>query len=618
MNKKERQLAYERERKAMNDLAMREFDRERAIEAIHKEHIETMQKQIDGFYMRYAGSEGLTRSEAMKRADQMDVTKFANKAKKAVKEKDFSPETNEWLKTYNLKMKVSRLELLKEEVNWELIQMYDKDYQLISESLREEARLELERQAGILGDSVSGARQRIDGIVNSDFYGKNFSERIWSRTGLYQNTQKEVFKSLSQIYATMDGYRNERNRLMDKMQTTEYETMRLLRTENARIGSQVQVEAYKANEFTHFIYVAEPGACDICGPLDGKIFPVSEAQIGLNLKPLHPNCRCSSHGYIAMERLVDGEWADEETGENSTDPDTIKESPVLKRARKSFERSEIKNAYGENTFNSVVENLNGIEDERVAMLFEKYVDKISFYETSVKGAAESNYSTVHMESSKFKATKFAKENEIFFHEMSHAIDNLGLRAIEGTKDYKTGKELSFKLGRKYVYKDEVITNYSGMEKFGLAKKIKTDLEDYVRGDTMTIQAFKKTLGKKPTEKEALRVWMDKVNKHEMKKYDNWNKFSEKIKKIAAEKPDVTPNISDIVEAVGGRGVAPFGHGHGGKAYWKIAGNKEAEFFAEVTSAAIRNKESFELIKEIFPNAVDTYFEIVEEMIKAGI
>ena len=113
----------------------------------------------------------------------------------------------------------------------------------------------------------------------------------------------------------MDGYRNERNSLMDKMQTTEYETMRLLRTENARIGSQMQVEAYKENEFTHFIYVAEPGACDICGPLDGKLFPIKDAQIGLNLKPLHPNCRCSSYGYIAMERLVDGKWIDEATGE---------------------------------------------------------------------------------------------------------------------------------------------------------------------------------------------------------------------------------------------------------------------------------------------------------------
>ena len=311
MNKKERQLAYERERKAMNDLAMREFDRERAIEAIHKEHIETIQEQIDGFYMRYAGSEGLTRAEAMKRADQMDVTKFANKAKKAVKEKDFSQETNEWLKTYNLKMKVSRLELLKEEINWELIQMYDKDYQLISESLREEARIELERQAGILGNSAKGAVKRIEGIVNADFYGKNFSERVWGRTGYYQTTRKEVFKSLNRIYATMDGYRRERNRLMDKFGTTEYETMRLLKTENARIGSQVQIEAFKENEFTHYVFCAEPGACDECAPLDGKVFAVEDAQIGLNLRPVHVLCRCSAFAYLQMQRKVNGEWVDE-------------------------------------------------------------------------------------------------------------------------------------------------------------------------------------------------------------------------------------------------------------------------------------------------------------------
>jgi SPP1 gp7 family putative phage head morphogenesis protein len=311
MNKKERQLAYERERKAMNDLAMREFDRERAIEAIHKQHIETIQEQIDGFYMRYAGSEGLTRSEAMKRADQMDVTKFANRAKKAVKEKDFSPETNEWLKTYNLKMKVSRLELLKEEINWELIQMYDKDYQLISESLREEARLELERQAGILGNSAKGAVKRIEGIVNADFYGKNFSERIWGRTGLYQSTQKEVFKSLNKIYATMDGYRRERNRLMERMGTTEYETMRLLRTENARIGSQAQIESFKANNFTHYVYVAEKSACGVCKPLDGKVFKVEDAEIGVSLKPMHPNCYCSAFAYTQMQRKVNGVWVDE-------------------------------------------------------------------------------------------------------------------------------------------------------------------------------------------------------------------------------------------------------------------------------------------------------------------
>ena len=399
MNKKERQLAYERERKAMNDLAMREFDRERAIEAIHKEHIETMQGQIDGFYMRYADSEGLTRAEAMKRADQMDVTKFANKAKKAVKEKDFSPETNEWLKTYNLKMKVSRLELLKEELNWELIQMYDKDYQLISESLREEARLELERQAGILGDSVSGARQRIDGIVNSDFYGKNFSERIWDRTGMYQSTQKEVFKSLSRIYTTMDGYRSERNRLMDKMQTTEYETMRLLRTENARIGSQMQVEAYKENEFTHFIYVAEPSACDVCKPLDGKMFKVEDAQIGLNLKPMHPNCYCSSYGYIAMERIADDKQADEATGE-------VKFEQVLEGV--DFTKSRRTQA------KQVLENL-GLEDVPVSV---KKASSRGYCRIDIDQEGKATIAEYVLESTDDRSSVY--QTKTLFHEAYHA------------------------------------------------------------------------------------------------------------------------------------------------------------------------------------------------------
>ena len=414
MNKKERQIAYERERKAMNDLAMREFDRERAIEAIHKEHIETIQEQIDGFYMRYAGSEGLTRSEAMKRADQMDVTKFANKAKKAVKEKDFSPETNEWLKTYNLKMKVSRLELLKEEVNWELIQMYDKDYQLISESLREEARLELERQAGILGDSAKGASKRINGIVNSDFYGKNFSERIWDRTGMYQTTQKEVYKSLSRIYTTMDGYRNERNRLMDKMQTTEYETMRLLRTENARIGSQMQVEAYKANEFTHFIYVAEPGACDICGPLDGKIFPVSEAQIGLNLKPLHPNCRCSSHGYIAMERLVDGEWVDEMTGEKVESSEEVMPKPLNKTIIRNLD---------DDAIDFYTEKLQEMPND-VKGVWNKYSDDIVLTDSKSRVNGHNRGEVRFNARTDLSGSEFYEKGDTFFHEFGHNIDYL--------------------------------------------------------------------------------------------------------------------------------------------------------------------------------------------------
>ena len=33
--------------------------------------------------------------------------------------------------------------------------------------------------------------------------------------------------------------------------------------------------------------------CDKCADLDGKIFPVDKAEIGINYPPIHPNGRCT-------------------------------------------------------------------------------------------------------------------------------------------------------------------------------------------------------------------------------------------------------------------------------------------------------------------------------------
>ena len=62
----------------------RDLDRDKILTKIYQESFDRMQKEIDGFYMRYASKEGLTKQEAMKKASEMDVTKFADKAAKAV------------------------------------------------------------------------------------------------------------------------------------------------------------------------------------------------------------------------------------------------------------------------------------------------------------------------------------------------------------------------------------------------------------------------------------------------------------------------------------------------------------------------------------------------------
>ena len=307
-----RNRLYNAERKAQSDLMKRDLDRDRILTQIYQESFNRMQKQIDGFYIRYAGQEGLTKQEAMKRVSEMDVTKFNEKAAKAVKNKDFSHETNKWLKVYNLKMKVSRLELLKAELTLEIQNLTAEVNEVFDKARADEYLNEYERQAGILGISSSGAKKRMKAILDADFYGQKFSARVWGNLGLRATLQRDVFGSLNRIFTDMMGYKQEMKLLAKKYGTSEQNAQRLLKTEIARINADTQLAMLKENEFTHLIYVAESGACKICAPLDGKAIPIEDAEKGVNMYPMHPNCRCSAYGHIKMNYKAGGSTLDRE------------------------------------------------------------------------------------------------------------------------------------------------------------------------------------------------------------------------------------------------------------------------------------------------------------------
>ena len=300
MSKKADNRLYNAERKAQAELIKRDLDRDKLITQLYQESYDRLQAQIDKFYLGYAGREGLTKQEAMKRASEFDITKFADKARKAVKGKDFSHKTNSWLRVYNLKMKVSRLELLKAELDLEINSLTSSLDEVFDKARRSEYLAEFKRQAGVLGISSSGATKRL-----ADFYGQSFSSRVWGKNGLQSMLQKDVFASLNRIYTDMNGYQKEMKRLAERYNTSESNAKRLLKTEIARINADTDHAVLKDNGFTHMIFVAEPGACNICGPLDNTAVPIDKVEKGVNMFPMHPNCRCSAYGHIEM-RYKDG------------------------------------------------------------------------------------------------------------------------------------------------------------------------------------------------------------------------------------------------------------------------------------------------------------------------
>lgn len=355
MSKKADNRLYNAERKAQAELIKRDLDRDKLITQLYQESYDRLQAQIDKFYLGYAGREGLTKQEAMKRASEFDVTKFAEKARKAVKEKDFSHKTNSWLRVYNLKMKVSRLELLKAELGLEINSLTSNLDEVFDKARRSEYLAEYKRQAGILGISSKGAKKRVEAILDADFYGQSFSSRVWGKTGLQPMLQRDVFASLNRIYTDMNGYQKEMKRLANKYGTSEYNAKRLIKTEIARINSDTDHAVLQDNGFTHMIFVAESGACDICKPLDNTAVPIDKVEKGVNMFPMHPNCRCSAYGHIEM-KYKDGrstldqfeKWDEsedntilEQTGENNKDSLSTRAIAGEKQKLLPFEDDEI-------------------------------------------------------------------------------------------------------------------------------------------------------------------------------------------------------------------------------------------------------------------------------------
>lgn len=266
-----------------------------------------IQKEIDSFYARYAAREGISIAEAKRRANKLDIDAYAEKAKRYIKEKNFSELANAEMRLYNLTMKVNRLELLKAQIGLELAAGFNEIEKKQEQILKQRAQDELARQAGILGATIANNAKMANAIVNSSFKNAKFSDRIW----MHQEMLKAEIDKLLKI-GLIQG-RNPRElarQLRKSFDASKYNSERLMHTELARVQTETQKQSYIDNGYDRYQFHALGlKACEICRDIDGKDFPVEKMMPGENAPPMHPNCRCSTSAY--MDRLEYDKWLDE-------------------------------------------------------------------------------------------------------------------------------------------------------------------------------------------------------------------------------------------------------------------------------------------------------------------
>ena len=283
-----------REREASIKKVEAEFNKE--LEALYNLQLSQLRKELDAFIQKYANKNGLSVSDAKRKADSFDVKAFETKAKQYVADKDFSPKANRELRDYNFSMSVGRQELFIQELELELLALSESERQLTDDYLKNGYKSEVARES-LLGQTVPSGKtleKYMNTAVNANFEGAKWSERIWNRQ---EKLRKLVKNEVTRALIRGENGLTIARKIRKYMDASRFEAERLGITEHARVQTLAQQVIMKDNGFKRFKLMPESIACDICKDIgketEKKPVKIADMEIGTNAPPIHPYCRCA-------------------------------------------------------------------------------------------------------------------------------------------------------------------------------------------------------------------------------------------------------------------------------------------------------------------------------------
>ncbi|WPQ68424.1 minor capsid protein [Weissella paramesenteroides] len=260
-----------------------------AVLAEYKQAAEEIDKKIYNFYDKYAKDNKLSYQEAMKRVravDMRDYVKRANAYRKANKK---NPELLKRLNAQYMSSKITRLELLKLEIEFSILQASNEQVGSFTDYLKNESAYVY--GALVAGNAIKTLNNReIETILNMEWSGANYSSRIWRNNDVLANKLKDEL-----VKAAINGNNPvvTARRLRKIFDSTKVNTERLVRTESTYVANATTAKRYEEMgvEEYEFTAVMDRRTSTICREMNGETFKLKDFQPGTNAPAMHPNCR---------------------------------------------------------------------------------------------------------------------------------------------------------------------------------------------------------------------------------------------------------------------------------------------------------------------------------------
>ncbi|AVK60539.1 phage head morphogenesis protein [Lactobacillus sp. CBA3605] len=137
--------------------------------------------------------------------------------------------------------------------------------------------------------------------LDTPWYGRNFSQRIWRNTDKLAERVSELFTAQQ-----MSGMRQRdmAKALADEFGASIAQAKTLIRTEANYFHNKTNLDSWKQRGVKQYklIAVLDMRTSRFCRDIDGEILDVSRAVMGVTFPPFHPNCRTIAVIYLPNSR----------------------------------------------------------------------------------------------------------------------------------------------------------------------------------------------------------------------------------------------------------------------------------------------------------------------------
>ena len=453
----------------------------REIEEQYRKAQKEIESQISVWYQRFAVNNGITMQEARRLLTSGELAELKWDVNEYIKYGQQNAIDGKWMKQLenaSAKAHISRLEALKLQVQQQVEVAFGNQLDSIDSTMRAvysmgymHTAFEIQKGVGV-GHNFAALNQRlIDEVLKRPWApdGKNFSDRVWSNK---QKLINELNTTLTQGIILGKDPGKIINAMSKKLDVSKTAAGRLVMTESAAFASRAQEDCFKELDVEEYEIVAtlDSHTSEICQDMDGKVFKMSERQIGVNAPPFHVNCRTTTAPYfddweelgIDRERVarndkgekyfVDGnmtykEWEKQYVNKDAADDgkalniDT--QSGKVKVSEDIPELSKLKASRMEdddyNEYFDIVNNHNNEDIRRLYKLYANEIDEIKLLgsKTAAYDSASNSLSFNYNSSSKYpEINKFgtlAHEYAHFFDEKA-VFNNINFKEVEAIRD----------------------------------------------------------------------------------------------------------------------------------------------------------------------------------------